>query len=87
MKIALSSSTDQTSVFFENKYDTSDPSWMGQFQNLPFASVAQYKTTPFGSYSNWSTTKLVDKTCTNTSNVYPYDSTKQVMIGDLKNGG
>jgi len=86
-QIATATNTDQTSVFFENKYSTSDPSWEGQFQTAPQANVAQYKTTPFGSYSNWSNTKLVDKSCTNITNVYPYDGSKEVMSGDLKNGG
>lgn len=86
-QIATATNTDQTSVFFENKYSASDPSWQGQFQTAPQANVAQYKTTPFGSYSNWSNTKLVDKSCTNITNVYPYDSSKEVMSGDLKNGG
>jgi len=78
---------DGTSVFFENKYSTSDPSWSGQFSTSPQASTAQYKTTPFGTYSNWSSTMLLEKNCSNTNFVYPYDITKQVMSGNLVSGG
>lgn len=59
----------------------------GQFSNAPQSSDAQYKTTLFGPYTNWSNTKLVDKDCNNITNVYPYNSSKEVMTGDLKSGG
>lgn len=86
-QIATATNTDQTSVFFENKYLASEPTWYGQFSNAPQSSDAQYKTTLFGPYTNWSNTKLVDKDCNNITNVYPYNSSKEVMTGDLKSGG
>jgi hypothetical protein len=84
-QFVTATNTDQTSVFFENKYDASAGPWHGQFITSPQASSAQYKTT--GSYTNWPNTVRVDKSCTNNTFTYPYDSSKEVMSGDLKSGG
>lgn len=84
-QFVTATNTDQTSVFFENKYDVSDGPWYGQFVTNPQASNAQYKTT--GSYANWPNTIRVDKSCTNNTFIYPYDTNKEVMSGDIKSGG
>jgi hypothetical protein len=83
----VSTGNDGTSVFFENKYLSTDPSWYGQFGSSPQASQAQYKTSPFGSYSNWSSTARSDEDCHLVNHYYPYNSTKEVMSGNLASGG
>jgi hypothetical protein len=85
-QMSVSSSNDGTSVFFENKYLKTDPSWYGQFGGSPSAYHAQYKTTTFGSYSNWSSTNKADEACNGTAYTYPYNSNVQVMTGSLASG-
>ena len=71
-----------TSIFFEN-HDTGT-SW-GSYISNPSA-VAHYMNSG-ASWVNWDGEKQNDMDCSGNSNVYPYNSSKQVISNSLDSGG
>lgn len=78
-------SDTRTSVFFENKQFTGT-NWAPQFGSNPSGNTAKWSPDRV-TFNNWPNNVRIDQTCTGAQNTYPYDSTKEVMAGELKSGG
>jgi hypothetical protein len=78
----LNTSAYNTSIFLESQANPIDGS---QFNTYPSAT-STISTDSGGTWFNWESDKLDDQDCNGVNHIYPYDSTKQVISGDLASG-
>lgn len=81
--VVFKTSNYNTSVFLESQISSPAGS---QFTTYP-AGTSTVSTNGGSTWFNWQSGGRNDQSCTNVNHIYPYDSSKEVISGNLASGG